>query len=61
MHTNLLDTAKLASSGAAELLKRAYREDAGIESEYGRDIKTQADVALSISKLQRKNTHANQI
>ncbi len=45
MHTNLLDTAKLASSGAAELLKRAYREDAGIESEYGRDIKTQADVA----------------
>jgi myo-inositol-1(or 4)-monophosphatase len=40
-----LSLAKSAVADAAELLRRRFRDDAGVEKAPGRDIKTRADVA----------------
>jgi myo-inositol-1(or 4)-monophosphatase len=41
----MLDVAVDAARGAAELLRAEYRNDAGVRSADGHDIKTQADIA----------------
>jgi myo-inositol-1(or 4)-monophosphatase len=40
-----LSAARAAAAAAADLLRRHYRLDAGVETEAGRDIKTRADTA----------------